>query len=62
MTEIFKTAYEAGVHQILDISSFIASRGLRVSYIAAIHYESERANSDIPNRCKYVALRYAQLP
>jgi uncharacterized protein YbjT (DUF2867 family) len=54
---IAKIAYDAGVKQIVDISSFTASRGWRVSYIAAIHYESERAIYDIPNRGRYVALR-----
>jgi len=56
-TEIAKIAYNAGVKQIVDISSFTSGRGWRTSNIATIHYEAERAIYDIPNRGRFVALR-----
>jgi len=56
-TEIAKIAYESGVKQIVDISSFTSARGWRTSGIATIHYEAERAIYDIPNRGRFVALR-----
>jgi len=55
--EIAQIAYGAGVKQILDISSFTAAHGWRVSAISTIHYEAERKIYDIPNRGRFVALR-----
>lgn len=56
-TDIAKIAYESGVKQIVDISSFTVNMGWRTSYIGACHYEAERAIFDIPNRGNFVALR-----
>lgn len=56
-TDIAKAAYEAGVKQIVDISSFTVNMGWRTSLIGAHHYEAERAIYDLPNRGYFVALR-----
>ncbi|CEI94587.1 hypothetical protein RMCBS344292_08796 [Rhizopus microsporus] len=50
-------AYEAGVKQIVDISSFTVSCPLRTTFIGVNHYESEQAIYHLPNRGAYVALR-----
>jgi uncharacterized protein YbjT (DUF2867 family) len=55
--EIANIAYEAGVKQVLDISSESVNWAWRKSYIGALHYEAERAMYDIPNRGKFVVLR-----
>jgi uncharacterized protein YbjT (DUF2867 family) len=55
--EIAKAAYEAGVKQIVDISSFTVNMGWRTSLIGAHHYGAEKAIFDIPNRGYFVALR-----
>lgn len=52
-----KLAYEAGVKQIVDISSASVSGPYRENYIAAAHYFSEDAIYRLPNRGTYVALR-----
>jgi uncharacterized protein YbjT (DUF2867 family) len=52
-----KLAYEAGVKQIVDISSISVSGPYRENYIAAAHYFSEDGIYKIPNRGNYVALR-----
>ncbi|KAL9558814.1 hypothetical protein MBANPS3_000714 [Mucor bainieri] len=50
-------AYEAGVKQIVDISSFIVNLGWRSTSIGSIHYYAEKAIYDIPNRGHFVTLR-----
>jgi uncharacterized protein YbjT (DUF2867 family) len=55
--EIAKIAYEAGVKQIVDISSFTVNMGWRTSLIGAKHDGAERAILNIPNRGYFVALR-----
>lgn len=50
-------AYEAGVKQVVDISSFSVNMGWRSSVIGSHHYHGERAVYDIPNRGYFVALR-----
>jgi len=50
-------AYEAGVQQIVDISSFSVNMGWRTSVIGSHHYYGEKAIYDIPNRGYLVALR-----
>jgi uncharacterized protein YbjT (DUF2867 family) len=54
---IAKYAYEAGVKQIVDISSFTVNMGWRTSVIGSNHYLGEKAIFDIPNRGHFVALR-----
>ncbi|KAI9333070.1 hypothetical protein BD770DRAFT_402985 [Pilaira anomala] len=56
-TNIAKIAYEAGVKQIVDISSFTVNLGWRTCYIGATHYAGEHAIYNLPNRGKFVALR-----
>ncbi|GAA5806162.1 hypothetical protein EDC94DRAFT_360369 [Helicostylum pulchrum] len=55
--EIAQIAYEAGVKQIVDISSFTVNLGWRTSYIGTTHFDAEKAIYDLPNRGKFVALR-----
>ncbi|GAN09107.1 nucleoside-diphosphate sugar epimerase [Mucor ambiguus] len=50
-------AYEAGVKQVVDISSFSVNMGWRSSVIGSHHYYGEKAVFDIPNRGYFVALR-----
>ncbi|KAK4514748.1 Vacuolar inheritance and morphology protein [Mucor velutinosus] len=50
-------AYEAGVKQIVDISSLVVNLGWRSTSIGSIHYYAEKAIYDIPNRGHFVALR-----
>ncbi|CAO0797420.1 unnamed protein product [Mucor circinelloides] len=50
-------AYEAGVKQIVDISSFVVNLGWRSTSIGSIHYYAEKAIYDIPNRGHFVTLR-----
>ncbi|CAO3654596.1 unnamed protein product [Mucor fragilis] len=50
-------AYEAGVKQIVDISSFTVNLGWRTTTIGSIHYYGEKAVYDIPNRGYFVTLR-----
>ncbi|KAF1802559.1 hypothetical protein V8B55DRAFT_1481020 [Mucor lusitanicus] len=50
-------AYEAGVQQVVDISSFSVNMGWRTSVIGSHHYHGEKAVFDIPNRGYFVALR-----
>lgn len=56
-TNIAKIAYESGVKQIVDISSFAVNMGWRTSYIGALHYNAEKAIYDLPGRGTFVALR-----
>lgn len=56
-TEIATIAYNAGVKQVLDISSESVNFGWRANYIGSLHYEAERKMFDIPNRGKLVTLR-----
>lgn len=53
-------AYDAGVKQVVDISSSSVNLGWRTSAIGAIHYSGEKAIFDIPNRGYFVALRPAR--
>lgn len=55
--EIATIAYNAGVKQVLDISSESVNYGWRTSYIGSLHSEAERKMFDIPNRNKFVTLR-----
>ncbi|CAO3654594.1 unnamed protein product [Mucor fragilis] len=50
-------AYEAGVKQIVDISSFVVNLSWRSTAIGSIHYYAEKAIYDIPNRGYFVTLR-----
>ncbi|CEJ02134.1 hypothetical protein RMCBS344292_16150 [Rhizopus microsporus] len=50
-------AYEAGVKQVVDVSSLSASFPLRTTFNGAQHYEAEQAIYNIPNRGTFVALR-----
>lgn len=50
-------AYEAGVQQVVDLSSFTVNIGWRTSSIGSEHYYGERAIFDIPNRANMVTLR-----
>ncbi|KAG2193487.1 hypothetical protein INT47_005012 [Mucor saturninus] len=54
---IAKIAYDSGVKQIVDISSFTVNMGWRTSYIGALHYGAEKAIFDLPGRGNLVALR-----
>jgi uncharacterized protein YbjT (DUF2867 family) len=54
---IARYAYEAGVKQIVDLSSFTVNMGWRTSTIGSHHYHAEKAMFDIPNRGYFVALR-----
>lgn len=56
-TNIAKIAYESGVQQIVDISSFTVNMGWRTTYIGAFHGEAEKAIYNLPNRGHFVALR-----
>ncbi|KAG1050194.1 hypothetical protein G6F43_007513 [Rhizopus delemar] len=50
-------AYEAGVQQVVDISSAWVSFPWRSTPIGTLHYYSEKAIFDLPNRGSYVTLR-----
>lgn len=52
-----KIAYEAGVKQVVDISSGTVNGAWRGNVIASAHYLSEKAIFELPNRESYVALR-----
>lgn len=54
---IAKYAYEAGVEQIVDISSFSVNMGWRSSFIGVNHYLAEKGIFDLPKRKSFVALR-----
>ncbi|KAI8967061.1 hypothetical protein BDF20DRAFT_830116 [Mycotypha africana] len=54
---IAKYAYEAGVKQIVDISSFTVNMGWRQGMIGSNHYYGEKLIYDIPHRGYFVALR-----
>lgn len=54
---IARYAYEAGVQQVLDISSFSVNMGWRSSTIGSHHLRAEQAIFNIPNRQFFVALR-----
>ncbi|KAG1471289.1 hypothetical protein G6F56_002210 [Rhizopus delemar] len=55
--KISSWAYEAGVKQIVDISSVWASMPWRSTSIGASHYYAEKAIYEIPNRGAFVTLR-----
>ncbi|KAI9261120.1 hypothetical protein BY458DRAFT_515895 [Sporodiniella umbellata] len=50
-------AYEAGVKQIVDISSVWVSLPWRSTHISTVHYYSEKAIYDLPDRGSFVTLR-----
>ncbi|KAJ2959863.1 hypothetical protein NQZ79_g4682 [Umbelopsis isabellina] len=50
-------AYEAGVKQVVDVSSGSVSGPWRASAITTAHYYSEKNIFELPNRGFYVALR-----
>ncbi|GAN10025.1 nucleoside-diphosphate sugar epimerase [Mucor ambiguus] len=52
-------AYEAGVKQVVDISTSAVNLGWRASTIGGVHYYAEKAIFDIPNRSHFVTLRPA---
>ncbi|KAJ2960209.1 hypothetical protein NQZ79_g4414 [Umbelopsis isabellina] len=52
-----KIAYEAGVKQVVDVSSGTVSGSWRGNIITSAHYFSEKAIYELPNRGSYVALR-----
>lgn len=53
-------AYDAGVKQVVDISSSTVNLGWKTSAIGSMHYSGEKAVFDIPNRGYFVALRPAR--
>ncbi|CAO3656413.1 unnamed protein product [Mucor hiemalis] len=56
-TEIATIAYNAGVKQVIDVSSESVNYGWRTSYIGSLHQEAEQKILDIPNRNRFVTLR-----
>jgi uncharacterized protein YbjT (DUF2867 family) len=56
-TTFAKIAYEAGVKQVVDVSSATVSGPWRASSITAAHFYSEKNIYELPNRGYYVALR-----
>ncbi|CAO3673873.1 hypothetical protein G6F70_006880 [Rhizopus microsporus] len=50
-------AYEAGVRQIVDISSLWSSFPWRTTFIGTQHYYAEKAIYELPGRGAFVALR-----
>ncbi|KAJ2960236.1 hypothetical protein NQZ79_g4356 [Umbelopsis isabellina] len=52
-----KIGYEAGVKQVVDVSSGSVSGSWRQNVVAAAHYYSEKGIYELPNRGYYVALR-----
>lgn len=54
---IARYAYEAGVKQIVDISTVTIDSGWRVSSIGEAHQRAEQAILDVPRRGRLVALR-----
>ena len=52
-----KLAWDAGVKQVVDISSSFASFPYRTSLIGHAHHQSEEAMLSIPNRSNLVAIR-----
>lgn len=54
---IAEIAYEAGVTQIVDISSSLVNAGWRTSFVGYFHYGGEKAVYDLPNRGYFVTLR-----
>lgn len=59
-TSYAKLAYEAGVKQIVHVSSGAVGGPWRKNNIATEHYESEQTIFDMPNRGRYVVLRPTQ--
>ncbi|KAF7722474.1 hypothetical protein EC973_003094 [Apophysomyces ossiformis] len=53
-------AYEAGIKQIVDISSKLVSLPWRSTFIGHIHYLAEKAIDEIPGRGAFVTLRPGQ--
>lgn len=56
-TEIAQLAYDAGIQQIVDVSSFGVNIGWRTSAIGVVHYLAEQAIFELKNRKFFVALR-----
>ncbi|KAF7727645.1 hypothetical protein EC973_007303 [Apophysomyces ossiformis] len=54
---IAKLAYEAGVKQIVDVSTCLAGPGWRPTYIGEAHGLAEKSIKEIPGRGAFVALR-----
>jgi uncharacterized protein YbjT (DUF2867 family) len=54
---IAQYAYEAGVQQIVDISTLLAGNNWRTSYLGSLSRKGENDVLAIPNRGTYVALR-----
>lgn len=52
-----KIGYEAGVKQVVDVSSGNVSGSWRQNVVAAAHYYAEKGIYELPNRGYYVALR-----
>ncbi|KAF7732767.1 hypothetical protein EC973_000039 [Apophysomyces ossiformis] len=50
-------AYEAGVKQVVDVSTLLTTFQWRASYIAHIHYVAEKKIEEIPGRGAFVTLR-----
>jgi uncharacterized protein YbjT (DUF2867 family) len=61
MKAIATFAYEAGVKQIVSISSITVSGGWRSNHVGTIHAKGEEAVLNIPNRGAFVALRPGRL-
>jgi uncharacterized protein YbjT (DUF2867 family) len=55
--QISRIAFEAGVKQIVDISSTTVNIGWRTSYIGASQFGAEMSMFDLPNRGHIVNLR-----
>ncbi|CAM0140711.1 hypothetical protein VKS41_007971 [Umbelopsis sp. WA50703] len=52
-----KIGYEAGVKQVVDVSSGSTSGSWRKNVVASAHYYAEKGIFELPNRGYYVALR-----
>ncbi|KAJ2960042.1 hypothetical protein NQZ79_g4560 [Umbelopsis isabellina] len=52
-----KIAYQAGVKQIVDISSNMVSKAWRYNFASAAQGPAERSLVNLPNRAAYVTLR-----
>ncbi|KAI8327239.1 hypothetical protein BD560DRAFT_451873 [Blakeslea trispora] len=58
---IAKIAYEAGVKQVIDISTIHMSRKYRAGFIASAQYAADQAIYNIPHRGYLVSLRPHEL-
>ncbi|KAI8086788.1 uncharacterized protein BX664DRAFT_299681 [Halteromyces radiatus] len=59
--QLATAAYEAGVSQVVDISSYAAGDRWRYNFAAEDHWASEKTLMEIPNRSSLVCLRPGRL-